>query len=187
MELNLSVKFDKDAKEGSAITEKMIMTGHYGTHCDIIDKSFPHEYMRRDAIVFDIGHIERRDVEISDIRADLIKKDMFVAFHTGFIEKNKYGSVEYAGIHPQLSVQLISLLIESRVSLIGIDFPGVRFGPEHSVMDKLCAGSDVFIIENLCNLGKLLDGKSMARFTAETIPLGKEGLTGLPCKVVAII
>ena len=43
----------------------------------------------------------------------------------------------------------------------------------------------MFIIENLCNLGELLGGEKTARFVARTFPVNFDGMTGLPCRVVA--
>ena len=37
---------------------------------------------------------------------------MFVAFHTGYIDRVEYGSKEYFAFHPVLSVELIDALLE---------------------------------------------------------------------------
>ncbi len=43
------------------------------------------EYIRREAIVFDVSHVRDRDIDIQDIDMDEVSSDMFVAFYTGFI------------------------------------------------------------------------------------------------------
>ena len=53
-------------------------------------------------------------------------------------------------------------------------------GKEHTPTDSYCASNNVFIIENLCNLGLIL-GNSIIN----TYPMNYVGLTGLPCRVVA--
>jgi len=110
---------------------------------------------------------------------------MFVAFYTGFIEAEGYGGKNYFRKHPQLSNQLINSLIKKSISIIGIDFAGVRRGSEHSPMDQYCADRGIFIIENLCNLKALLNGEKFGKFIANTYPLNYTGMTGLPCRVLA--
>jgi kynurenine formamidase len=79
---------------------------------------------------------------------------------------------------------LIERLLEKHVSIIGIDFAGVRRGKEHTPKDQYCADRGVFIIENLCNLKQILD-KGNGTFIAHTYPLNYAEMTGLPCRVVA--
>ena len=110
---------------------------------------------------------------------------MFVAFYTGFIEKEGYGTKTYFTEHPQLSNELLEALLQKQVSIIGVDFAGVRRGKEHTLMDQHCADQGVFIIENLCNLGNVL--KNGGSFTAHTYPMNYAEMTGLPCRVVAEI
>ena len=79
----------KDAQNN----EKKAFTGHLGTHFDVMNKTFPLDYTERKGIVFDVNHIKDRDIEISDIALEQAEKDMFVAFHTGFIEETREGIV----------------------------------------------------------------------------------------------
>ena len=110
---------------------------------------------------------------------------MFVAFFTGFIEREGYGSKAYFREHPQLSKALIEELVRRKVSLIGVDFAGVRRGREHTPTDQYCADRGVFIIENLCALGEVAAASKDGRFTAHTYPMRYAEMTGLPCRVVA--
>ncbi len=110
---------------------------------------------------------------------------MFVAFYTGFIEEEGYGSKRYFKEHPQLSNNLIDKLVDLNVSIIGIDCAGVRRGPEHAPKDQYCADRDVFVVENICNLKTLLSHKTSMEFIANTYPVKYAKTTGLPCRVVA--
>lgn len=187
MLIDLSVKVTKATNKDALDNEKMVSFGHLGTHFDVMNKEFPLEFTKRKGIVFDVSKILNGDIDVSDIDISLVNADMFVAFYTGFIEKKEYGSKLYFTSHPQLSNELIDQLLDRRVSIIGIDCAGVRRGIEHTPKDQYCADRGVFIIENLCNLGKILSKKSTMKFTANTYPINFASMTGLPCRVIAEI
>ena len=161
------------------------LVGHLGTHFDVMNKEFPLEYTRRQGIVFDVSHIRERDITGADIDLARVEKDMFVAFHTGFLEEVGYGNRTYFGNHPQLSDALIDELLDRGVSIIAVDCAGVRRGREHTPKDQYCADRGCFVIENLCSLQTVLD--CGGRFVAHTYPMRFEGITGLPCRVIAEI
>ena len=177
--LRVTPKMASDAQGN----EKKTFTGHLGTHFDVMNKEFPLEYVRREGIVFDIRNIRDREIETDDVNLGLVHENMFVAFCSGFIETEIYGTQKYFKEHPQLSDQLIDRLLDSRISMIGIDFAGVRRGKEHTPKDQYCADRGVFIIENMCGLERVLEKGS--RFTANTYPMNFDGMSGLPCRVVA--
>jgi ABC-type multidrug transport system fused ATPase/permease subunit len=152
---------------------------------DVMNKVFPLEYTERKGIVFDVQRVSEREIEISDVCLDRVERDMFVAFYTGYIEREPYGSRTYFAEHPQLSHALIDALLEKHVSMIGVDFAGIRRGKEHTPKDQYCADRGVFVIENLCNLKELL--KQGDTFTACTYPMHWQGVTGIPCRVIAKI
>ena len=159
------------------------LVGHLGTHFDVMDKVFPLEYTQRNAVVFDVSHVKDRDIDIGDIDPDRIKKDMFVAFFTGFIHAEDYGTQRYFKEHPQLSHALIEVLLNKKISVIGVDCAGIRRGKEHVPADRRCADHGVFVIENLWDLEKVLARGGL--FTAHTYPMRFAGITGIPCRVVA--
>ena len=161
------------------------LVGHLGTHFDVMDKEFPLEYTGRRGIVFDVRRITGRDIEIADIDLSAVEADMFVAFCTGFMEKEEYGTPQYFKAHPQLSANLIDALLSKNISIIGIDCAGIRCAPEHVPTDQRCADKGIFVIENLCNLEAVLAVGS--KFTVRTYPMRISGITGLPCRVVAEI
>lgn len=183
MLIDITVKITPDMIKDAKGNEKKALVGHLGTHFDVMDKQFPLTYTTRKAIVFDVSKVEHRDIDIQDIDINEVQAEMFVAFYTGFIESVGYGSKEYFTNHPQLSNTLIETLLKKGISIIGIDFAGIRRGKEHTPMDQYCANNDVFIIENLCNLKEVLDYNS--HFIANTYPMNYTNMTGLPCRVIA--
>lgn len=167
------------------VHSKPNIIGHIGTHYDVMNKTFPLEYTKRKGIVFDISDISDRDIDLSDIDISKVEKDLFVAFCSGYTDRVGYGKEGYFSNHPQLSHELIDKLVEKGVSLIALDFPGIRRGKEHTPKDQFCADNGVFIIENLVNLKMLF--KHGEIFTAHTYPMNLVGISGLPCRVIAEI
>ncbi len=167
--------------------EKMVFTGHLGTHFDVMNKVFPLEYTEREGIVFDVSACEQSEIKASDIDVSLVREGMFIAFYSSFIEKVGYGNHRYFTEHPFLSMDLIECLISKDISIIGVDFAGIRRGKEHPKADQRCADNDVFVVENLYNLFSILKGKSYAHFMAKTYPMNFADMTGLPCRVIAEI
>jgi kynurenine formamidase len=108
-------------------------------------------------IVFDVSRAKNRDIDIADIDMNNVTNDMFVCFYTGFIEEEGYETKKYFTEHPQLSNELLEALLQKKVSIVDVNFAGVRRGKEHTPMDQYCADHGAFIIENLC---KTCDAKS---------------------------
>ena len=187
MLVDLSVKVSKTASGNALDNEKMVSFGHLGTHFDVMNKEFPLEFVKREGLVFNVRDIREREVLSGDIDVSLVRENMFVAFYTGFIDDVGYGTKKYFTEHPELSNELIDKLLDKKVSIIGVDFAGVRRGAEHTPKDQYCADRGVFIIENLCNLDKILRGKNHEIFTVNTYPVNFEGMSGLPCRVVGEI
>lgn len=183
MLIDLTLKITNKILTDALANKNKALFGHIGTHFDVMNKEFPLAYTERKGIVFDVHQVTDRDIELTDIDPELVAPDMFVAFYTGFPEKVGYGEHGYFTDHPQLSLPLIRGLLERGVSIIGIDFAGVRRGQEHIPTDQLCADRGVFIIENLRNLKDVLD--LGGHFTACTYPMHCTELTGLPCRVIA--
>lgn len=163
--------------------EKKALVGHLGTHFDVMDKEFPLDYFCRSAVVFEVQGKE--EITEDDIDLNMVQKDMFVAFCTGFLQEAGYGTQKYFKEHPQLSQELISALVEKGVSIIGIDCAGVRRGKEHTPADQFCADHDVFVVENIWGMEELLNGEKQMVFTAYTSPMRYQGVSGIPCRIIA--
>ena len=185
MFIDITLKITPEMITEAHKNDTTALPGHLGTHFDVMNKEFPLEYLKRDGIVFDVSKITDRDISVSDIELDQVKPDMFVAFYTGFIETESYGGKRYFMEHPQLSNELIDALIEKKISIIGIDFAGVKRGIAHTPTDQYCADRGIFIVENLCNLKTLLNEKKSRHFMANTYPVSYAEMTGLPCRAVA--
>ena len=185
MKIDITLKITPKMATDAQGNEKKALVGHLGTHFDGMNKEFPLEYTERNGIVFDVSKVKNREIDIADIDMDKVKENMFVCFYTGFIEEERYGTKKYFTEHPELSNELLEALLQKHVSMIGVDFAGVRRGKEHTPMDQYCADHGVFIIENLCNLYSIL--KIGNTFIANTYPMNYAEMTGLPCRVVADI
>ncbi|KDR96491.1 Kynurenine formamidase [Peptoclostridium litorale DSM 5388] len=156
-----------------------VAMGHVGTHLDTYEKSnIPLEYFKSKGILFDVR--DKAEVFTDDIEISKINKGDFVIFRTGQIEKYAYRAKEYFNDHPQLSKELIQALIEKQIHFIGMDCAGIRQHLEHEEADRLCEQGKIYVIENLCNLAKIVD----ADFTVYTMWLEDEEMTGLKCRVL---
>lgn len=185
MKIDVTLKITPKMVTDAQGNEKKALVGHLGTHFDVMNKEFPLEYTERRGLVYDVSFVGERDIDINDINLSKVEPNMFVAFYSGFIEKEGYGSKVYFTEHPQLSNALIDALLDIGVSIIGVDFAGVRRGKEHTPMDQYCADRGVFIIENMCNLKALLDNGGEC--IMNTYPMNYAEMTGLPCRIVAEI
>ena len=185
--IDLTYMVDMRRIESVVDNQKKALTGHLGTHFDVMNKEFPLKFTRLKGIVFDVSVVTGRDIDVNDIDMSLVERDAFVAFYSGYIERVEYGTKEYFTSHPELSNRLIMALLGCGVSIIGIDFAGIRGGNEHTPKDQYCADCGAFVVENLCNLGTLLRGKASRSFIACTYPINFVGWTGLPCRVIAEI
>lgn len=154
--------------------------GHMGTHFDVMDKEFPLDYTERVAVVFDVSHVEGREIGMEDIDLDRVREGMFVGFYTGFLEREGYGTPTYFQGHPELSRDLIEALLCRGVSVIGVDFAGIRRAGEHIPMDRHCAERGAFVVENLANLRAAVGEGAVAHI----YPMRYKGMTGLPCRVI---
>jgi len=190
--VDLSILVTKDMVGGVFDHErKSVVFGHLGTHFDVMDKEFPLSFVKRKGIIFNVKDIANQDadeeIDVRHIDLSNVEPNAFVAFYSGFGETHAYGTKEYSENHPQLSDRLIDALLKRKISIIGVDFAGIKRGEKHTARDQYCADRGVFIVENLCNLDKILQGKRSATCTIYTFPVKFAGWTGLPCRVVAEI
>ena len=159
------------------------LTGHLGTHFDVMDREFPLDYTCRRGVAFDVSHVRDRDIGVEDVDLERVERDSFVALYTGYIREVAYGTADYFKYHPQLSHALIDALLDRGVSVIGLDCAGIRRAPEHVPADRRCARQGTFVVENLWGLDVL--AATRRPFTVHTYPMRITGITGLPCRVVA--
>ena len=128
MKIDITLKITPKMASDAQGHEQKVLVGHLGTHFDVMDKEFPLEYTERPGVVFDVSSVTDRDIDCPDLELDRVEPGMFVAFYSGFAEEPGYGTREYFHDHPQLSDTLIDALVAKGVSIIGLDFAGVRRG-----------------------------------------------------------
>lgn len=187
MLIDLSLKVTKDFMKKAMDYGKKDHLGHLGTHFDVMNKEFPLEYTHRNALVFNVSNVKNDEIGVSDIDITKVKENMFVAFYTGLINEHEYGTDEYFKTNKKLSQELIRTLVEKKVSIIAIDCPGIRCGKEHDIADQYCADHNAFVVENVYNLDKVLNGESFKEFKANIYPVSFEDMSGLPCRVIGEI
>ncbi len=149
---------------------------------NLYDKEFVGE-----GIILDLREIKHGKVlGLDDLESALggreIKDGDKVLLHTGW--EDHWGSDDYINSHSGLGKDAAKFLVKKGVDLVGIDTPNLDhpdasdFPAHHTLL-----GSQVLIVENLCNLGSI-GGK---RFTFIALPLKiKEG-TGSPIRAIALL
>jgi kynurenine formamidase len=126
---------------------------------------------------------ERRDRAIDELPMDLAQlKGKALLVHTGW--DAHWRTDQYFEGHPHLTGQLANQLVESRVTLVGIDSfnidsidDGTR--PVHSAL----LGAGIPIVEHLCNLAAVPERG--ARFFA--VPVKVKGMGTFPVRAFAKI
>lgn len=157
--------------------------GHVGTHFDVMNKEFLLDNIKRSGKIIDISNIRDREVKIDDINVAITEND-FVIFKTDHL-KLGYGEKEYQIKSAELSDQVIDFLIAKKVSLIGVDAPGLQKSAKHGDVDQHCADHNIFVVENLCNVDMLFDHVKDNSFTVYCFPLNIQDASGLSCRVIA--
>ncbi|MGB5824380.1 MAG: cyclase family protein [Proteocatella sp.] len=136
---------------------KLISSGHIGTHIDVYNKSeVPESYIKSRGVIVDCSKYGLdKEIGMESIKDKIINSGDFVIFKTNIGEEHPYGSEAYVKSHHQLSMDLIDCLIGKKVNFIGIDCAGIRRGKEHFEADIKCENNNVYVVENL-DLSKLV-------------------------------
>ncbi|MFM0738031.1 cyclase family protein [Paraburkholderia xenovorans] len=163
--------------------------GHIGTHLDV---NFGHalppaEYCRRRGWIVDVSGVSHAEIDESVLSGIDWSEGDFIMFHTGRTAEYRYGSPEYFKEHPQLNWTSIHSIAKRKPAFIGLDFAGLRRGPEHNQADSVCAEHGTYVIENLARLGELVERAGARPFEVVTGWTGLVGATGLSCRVTAIV
>jgi kynurenine formamidase len=187
LDLTLSIDMNDPVVGKANMDQNSFMSaGHVGTHLDsYLQTDIPVQYHSRNGVVLDASGFGAMDIDTSILGEREVNAGDFVIFHTGFIERFAYGTREYFRDHPQLSWELIDLLIARKVSFIGIDAAGVRRGEEHGMADRKSEAGGVYIIENLTNTSRLQATAGANTFKVFTGWTGLKGYSGLSCRVIA--
>lgn len=108
-------------------------------------------------------HIDARGEKVIGIKEEYyrnIKENDIVLLFTGW--DSFYGKKEYYTNHPIISEEFAELLIKKKIKMLGIDMPSPDNG-EFKIHKKLFE-NDIFILENLTNLNKLLYSEEIQIF-----------------------
>lgn len=84
---------------------------------------------------------------------ELIINNSIVLLYTGW--DSFYGTEKYYEDHPIIDIDFCKLLVRKNIKILGMDIPSPDRYPFDS--HKLLLGNNIYIIENLTNLDKLLD------------------------------
>lgn len=185
MYIDLTVNITPEVKKKAEANDRFALLGHLGTHFDAMGKEFSLDYLRLNAVIFNVSEIRGREITVDDVDLSLVKAKMFVCFCTGFENERGYGNAEYFTNHPVLSDELVNKLVDIGVYIIGIDTPGVRPGPVHSMKDQYCADRGTFIVENMGGIEQLLQDKESLRCVINTYPVRFSEIHAVFCRVVA--
>lgn len=147
---------DKDGYNDSLITSVM----HVGTHMDaplhMIEKGktmdeMPIESFFGTGILIDVRGKKKIDASLID--GITIPKGSIMLLYTGYGEK--YRTKDYFDDIPQVTEDFAQKMVESKISILGMDILGPDEPPFPT--HKILLGNDIMIIENLTNLDKLLE------------------------------
>lgn len=154
---------------------------HIGTHIDCYNLSHIELPEEIDVTVIDVRDLDVIDIDI--LNNISIKKDSFVIFRTGYLEKYGYASDEYFNSEepPYLTNELIDKLLECNIKLIGIDLSGIQHGKAHVAIDKYVENKGAYVIENICNLDKVT-----TQFKTKLKWLQLEGATAIKVEIETI-
>lgn len=177
---------DKILARDHYVNHNLIMGMHVGTHLDL-----PAHMLSNDNFISDI-ELDRFNGTAKLIYAQgenrikyrekynsLIEKDDIVIIYTGFADR--YGSLEYYQEHSVITKDLACFFVKKEIKMLGIDMPSPDYSPYdiHNILFK----NNIYILENLCNLDKLLGLKS---FEVLVFPL-KVRAEAAPVRVAALI
>ncbi|PKM90966.1 MAG: cyclase [Firmicutes bacterium HGW-Firmicutes-12] len=140
---------------------------HTGTHVDspmhlTKSTSYISEYDLEnfcgEACVLDVS--EEEIIKYKDSYKEKLKNNSIVLLYTG--HEKKYGQKEYYTTHPVIDFSMAEFLVESNVKLIGMDTPSPDKHP--FLIHKYLFSKKMCLLENLCNLGLLLNENRIELF-----------------------
>ena len=179
-------------KEGANVS-RINFVSHVGTHIDAprhmlagtrtVDE-LSLERLIGEAVVVDISGRENPAlISLADLQRydNTIHPGDILLVITGVYKA--YGTPAYNDAYPALATDAANWLVKKEIAAYAtdatsIEVPGSSGNPAH----KILLGSEIPIIENLCNLERL--SQPRVRFTC--LPLKVKGGDGGPCRVVVI-
>lgn len=185
-DIEVELENDKKLVEDGYRNHNLKIGMHTGTHLDLpahmLEDVRNAADISLDTICGQAKLLYAAGQKIIKVKAEykrIIQKDDLVIIYTGFAKE--YGNHEYYNQHPVISEEMADFLIEKEIKLLGFDMPSPDRSP-FKIHQKLFS-NDIFILENLCNLEKLLGLES---FKLLVFPL-KIRAEAAPCRAAAEI
>ena len=175
----VSRRFSNES-EGEYETVVLTMPAHTATHIDLVfsERRVSPERMIGRGKLIDVTGVERGEFQLTDIENKAaIRSGDFVFFRTDW---SSYWGTDRYRKHPELSLKAVQWLASMGVNAVGIDAQGLGQDPRHSEFDRLLAQSDVYVIENLTNLGLIPSDE----FRVYCFPLSIDGIDAIPARVL---
>ena len=95
MLIDVTLEITPQMAQDARGNERKALSGHLGTHFDVMDKEFPLAYTCRPGVVFDVRAVRGRDIGLEDVDLTRVDRGMFVAFCSGFLTEQGYGGKTY--------------------------------------------------------------------------------------------
>lgn len=166
-DIKLHSNKEKDYENDGFNLYSFFTSMHLGTHIDAPmhmskNKKFISEYSI-DKFIGNAVLLDVRGEKVIGVKEEYyrdIKESDIVLLFTGW--DSFYGKKEYYTKHPIISEEFAELLIKKKIKMLGIDMPSPDSG-EFNIHKKLFE-NDIFILENLTNLNKLLYSEEIQIF-----------------------
>jgi kynurenine formamidase len=147
--------------EQDKYTSYILTSGmHTGTHVDIpmhlvaddrMVSDFPPDCFIGRGALLDVRREEQ--IAMKPASRELVREGDIVLLYTGC--DGKYHTGEYFTSHPAVSAELGDFLLSRRIKMLGMDMPAPDYPP--FVFHRALLSKGIFVLENLANLGSLLN------------------------------
>lgn len=158
---------EKDYVENGYNSFSIVTEMHAGTHIDApLHMKENKNYIADYPIEKFVGNVVLLDVrgeKLIEVKEEYyinIKENDIVLLFTGW--DNFYGKEEYYTDHPIVSMELAELLIKKKIKMLGMDMPSPD--RDNYEIHNILLENDIFLLENLTNLNKLLYNEDIQLF-----------------------
>ncbi len=158
--------------ETDQYTAYLLQSGlHTGTHMDMPMHMLPDKRLAADfaperfagrGVLLDVRGQKR--IRMKAEYAERISVGDIVLLYTGF--DRHYGEEAYFSAYPAVEEELAAFLVSKNIKMFGMDMPAPDYPP--FPVHKALLSRDIFLLENLTNLGSLL---SAEQFEVIALPL----------------
>jgi kynurenine formamidase len=179
--VEIAVRRFYHASEGEYETVMLSLPAHTATHVDLVfrERRIPPGRMISRGKLFDVTGVGGEQIQLRDVEQQAeIQAGDFALFRTDW---SRFAGTERYYEHPELALEVVQWLASNQVNGVGIDAPGLGRGRRHGEYDRLLAENDVFVIENLANLGAVPTNRAL---TVYCFPLSIENIDAIPARVL---